>query len=64
MINYLVPWGVGGVFIANTLGVPTIDYLPFAFFNLLCPVISLLSGITGIGLHKLAATPESATVAE
>lgn len=64
MINYLVPWGVGGVFIANTLGVPTIDYLPFAFFNLLCPVISLLSGITGIGLHKLAATPESATIAE
>jgi NhaC family Na+:H+ antiporter len=64
MINYLVPWGVGGVFIANTLGVPTIDYLPFAFFNLLCPVISLLSGITGIGLHKLAATPESVTVAE
>lgn len=64
MINYLVPWGVGGVFIANTLGVPTIDYLPFAFFNLLCPVISLLSGITGIGLHKLTATPESATVAE
>lgn len=64
MINYLVPWGVGGVFIANTLGVPTIDYLPFAFFNLLCPVISLLSGITGIGLHKLATTPESATVAE
>ena len=54
MINYLVPWGVGGVFIANTLGVPTIDYLPFAFFNLLCPVISLLSGITGIGLHKLS----------
>lgn len=64
MINYLVPWGVGGVFIANTLGVPTIDYLPFAFFNLLCPVISLLSGITGIGLHKLTTTPESATVAE
>lgn len=53
VLNYLVPWGVGGVFIANTLGVPTIQYLPFVFFNLLCPVFSLLSGFTGIGLHKL-----------
>lgn len=53
VLNYLVPWGVGGVFIANTLGVPTIQYLPFVFFSLLCPVFSLLSGFTGIGLKKL-----------
>lgn len=55
VINYLVPWGVGGVFIANTLGVPTLNYLPFTFFILLCPVFSLLSAITGIGLQKEAA---------
>lgn len=55
VINYLVPWGVGGVFIANTLGVPTLSYLPFTFFILLCPVFSLLSAITGIGLQKEAA---------
>lgn len=53
VLNYLVPWGVGGVFIANTLGVPTITYLPFVFFSLLCPIFSLLSGFTGIGLKKL-----------
>lgn len=51
VLNYLVPWGVGGVFIANTLGVPTMQYLPFVFFSLLCPVMSLISGFTGIGLH-------------
>lgn len=51
VLNYLVPWGVGGVFIANTLGVPTIQYLPFVFLSLLCPVFSLISGFTGIGLH-------------
>ncbi|WP_281165402.1 Na+/H+ antiporter NhaC [Liquorilactobacillus sicerae] len=50
VINYLVPWGVGGVFLANTLGVATINYLPFVFFSLLCPVFSLLSAISGIGL--------------
>nr|WP_173021241.1 Na+/H+ antiporter NhaC [Secundilactobacillus folii] len=51
VLNYLMPWGVGGVFLANTLGVPTIQYLPFVFFSLLCPVMSLVSGFTGIGLH-------------
>ncbi|MFD0898214.1 Na+/H+ antiporter NhaC family protein [Loigolactobacillus binensis] len=53
VINYLVPWGVGGVFLANTLGVPTIEYLPFVFFSLLCPVMSLLSGFVGIGLQRV-----------
>ncbi|GAF39350.1 predicted tyrosine transporter, NhaC family [Agrilactobacillus composti DSM 18527 = JCM 14202] len=53
-MNYLVPWGVGGVFIANTLGVPTIQYLPFVFFSLLCPIFSLVSGWTGIGLQTAA----------
>lgn len=59
VLNYLVPWGVGGVFIANTLGVPTMQYLPFVFFSLLCPVFSLLSGFTGIGLRKLNATEDA-----
>ncbi|WP_416353206.1 Na+/H+ antiporter NhaC [Agrilactobacillus fermenti] len=57
VLNYLVPWGVGGVFIANTLGVPTIHYLPFVFFSLLCPVFSLLSGVTGLGLKTNQAKP-------
>lgn len=61
VINYLVPWGVGGVFLANTLGVATVAYLPFVFFSLLCPVFSILSAISGIGLltsNKSAALPE------
>ncbi|CAM3046450.1 Na+/H+ antiporter NhaC [Lactiplantibacillus plajomi] len=56
VINYLVPWGVGGVFLATTLGVPTVDYLPFTFFSLLCPIISVISGFTGIGISHLGAT--------
>ena len=52
VINPLVPWGVAGVFIAGILGVPTIDYLPFAFFCLLCPVLSIVSGLTQIGIAK------------
>lgn len=50
VINYLIPWGVAGSFAASTLGVPVLQFLPFAFFSLLSPVFSILSGITGIGL--------------
>ncbi|WP_226670107.1 Na+/H+ antiporter NhaC [Metabacillus litoralis] len=32
LINPLIPWGVSGAFFAQTLGVPVIDFLPFAFF--------------------------------
>jgi NhaC family Na+:H+ antiporter len=36
----LVPWNTCGAFMASTLGVATIAYLPYAFFNLVCPLIS------------------------
>ncbi|WP_133406180.1 Na+/H+ antiporter NhaC [Parashewanella tropica] len=36
----LVPWNTCGAFMASTLGVATLAYLPFAFFNLICPLVS------------------------
>ncbi|RLL44985.1 Na+/H+ antiporter NhaC [Oceanobacillus piezotolerans] len=42
VINPLVPWSVCGVFIANVLGVSVMEYLPFAFFCLLSPIITVL----------------------
>lgn len=54
VVNSLVPWSVSGVFMAATLGVPTLDYLPFAFFCLLCPIITVIAGFTNIGIKKLA----------
>lgn len=47
VVNPLVPWSVCGVFIASVLGVPTVVYLPFAFFCLLCPLLTIFFGITG-----------------
>nr|WP_170177428.1 Na+/H+ antiporter NhaC family protein [Lactiplantibacillus modestisalitolerans] len=61
VINYLVPWGVGGVFLATTLGVPTVDYLPFTFFSLLCPVISVISGFVGFGISHVGQTSSADT---
>ena len=36
----LVPWNTCGAYMAVTLGVATMAYLPYAFFNLICPIIS------------------------
>jgi NhaC family Na+:H+ antiporter len=36
----LIPWNACGAFMAGTLGVPTLAYLPFCFFNLINPVIA------------------------
>lgn len=44
VVNPLVPWSVCGIFITNVLAVSTIDYLPFAFFCLLCPILTILFG--------------------
>ncbi|KAF1298850.1 Na+/H+ antiporter NhaC [Enterococcus sp. JM4C] len=57
VINYLIPWGIAGSFVASTFGVPTLTYLPFAFFSLFSPVFSLVSALTGIGVKKLAEEP-------
>ncbi|SFA77557.1 MULTISPECIES: Na+/H+ antiporter NhaC [unclassified Bacillus (in: firmicutes)] len=47
VVNALVPWGVSGIFLTNILGVSTLEYLPFTFFCLLSPVLTVLFGLTG-----------------
>ena len=42
VVNPLVPWSVCGIFIAGMLGVPTMEYLPFAFFCLLSPILTVV----------------------
>ncbi|MFC6176794.1 Na+/H+ antiporter NhaC [Companilactobacillus huachuanensis] len=61
VINYLIPWGVAGAFAANTLGVPTLAFLPFCFFSLLSPLLSIISGFTGIGLKRQDKTSKIVT---
>lgn len=47
----LVPWNTCGAYMAAALGVPTLAYLPFCFFNLINPLISIAYGYTG---YKIA----------
>ena len=44
LINPLIPWGVSGAFFAQTLGVPVLAFLPFAFFLYLSPAFTILYG--------------------
>lgn len=53
VINYLIPWGVAGSFVAGTFGISTFSYLPFVFFSLFSPLFSFLSGLTGIGIKYI-----------
>lgn len=53
LTSALVPWNTCGAFMAGTLGVATLTYAPFAFFNLLNPVIAILYGITGFTVERM-----------
>jgi NhaC family Na+:H+ antiporter len=49
----LVPWNTCGAFMAAALGVPTLAYLPFAFFNLINPLVSIIYGFTGFTITRV-----------
>ena len=55
----LIPWTTAGAFYAVTLGVPVLDYLPYAFFNLLTPLVSVSMAVMGFGLlqHRTSRQP-------
>lgn len=43
-VNSLIPWGVSGTFIMGTMKVSALQYLPFAFFPILAPLLTILEG--------------------
>ena len=49
----LVPWNTCGAFMAQTLGVATFTYAPYAFFNLINPLVALVYGFTGFTIERL-----------
>ncbi len=45
--SVLVPWTACGMTQSTVLGIPTIVYLPFCFFNIISPLMSCLVAILG-----------------
>ena len=48
----LIPWNTGGAYMWATLGVYPFAYLPFAFLNLINPIVSIILGYTGLTMEK------------
>ncbi len=55
----LVPWNTCGATMSAFLGVSTFAYAPFAFFNILSPIVSTLYGFLGISIMTLEEDPAS-----
>lgn len=52
-VEPIIPWSLAGVFMSGTLGVPTLNYLPWAFFCYIPLILTILLGFTGIGISKI-----------
>jgi NhaC family Na+:H+ antiporter len=49
----LVPWNTCGAYMSSVLGVATLTYLPFCFFNLISPLMTVLQAWVGYRILRL-----------
>ncbi|CAN5835365.1 Na+/H+ antiporter NhaC [soil metagenome] len=53
LTSVLVPWNTCGAFMAQTLGVATLTYAPYAFFNLINPLVAAAYGFADFTIERL-----------
>jgi NhaC family Na+:H+ antiporter len=58
----LVPWNSCGAYMAATLGVATTAYLPFAFFNLINPLMTIAFAVFGLRMLRSGGAQPSGAV--
>ena len=51
--SVLIPWNTCGATQSSILGVATLSYLPFCFFNIISPVMTILFAIIRIKIKKI-----------
>ena len=51
--SVLIPWNTCGAYHATVLGVGTLTYLPYCFFNIISPLMTMLVGYTGYKIRKI-----------
>ncbi len=51
--SVLIPWNTCGAYMATTLGVATLSYAPFCFFNLINPLVAATYGWAQISIAPL-----------
>lgn len=57
----LIPWSAAGAYMTATLGVPTLEYLPWAILNYTGIIFAIIYAITGFGIAKLDKDEEKGT---
>jgi NhaC family Na+:H+ antiporter len=50
--SVLIPWNTFGMTQSTVLGVPTLTYLPYCFFNYLSPLMSIFIAATGWRIYR------------
>jgi NhaC family Na+:H+ antiporter len=63
LTSALIPWNTCGAYMSATLGIATVSYMPFAFFNYLCPVIAVIYGYWNIAQMPLEEQEAAAAAA-
>jgi NhaC family Na+:H+ antiporter len=53
MTSVLIPWNTCGATQSRVLGVATWDYLPYCFFNLISPLMSIAFAVLNIKIRRL-----------
>ena len=59
IIEPLVPWTAAGIYMASTLGVATLDYLPWAIQCYTGVIFAIMYGFTGFGIAKAPVTQDN-----
>ncbi|MBQ0022947.1 MAG: sodium:proton antiporter [Prevotellaceae bacterium] len=54
--SVLIPWNTCGMTQATVLGVPTLTYLPYCFFNIISPIMSCLVAAIGYKIRRIKTT--------
>jgi NhaC family Na+:H+ antiporter len=52
VVSVLIPWNSCGMTQATVLKVPTLEYLPYCFFNIISPFMSILIAAIGYKIVK------------
>jgi NhaC family Na+:H+ antiporter len=57
--SVLIPWNTCGAYQSSVLGVPTLTYLPYCFFNIISPFMTIIFGYLNIRIRKLPVKTEN-----
>ena len=60
----ILPWTSAGAYMAGTLGVATLSYMPWAVSNWIAIFFAMLWGATGIGIARLSSQERDEMLAD